>query len=365
MQALGVGERTPDRRGVPRCRRHHRQRPGRAGDGPGRRAASPGAFTSSWFATGNPVYLSQDRRTTFQMVYPAGEDGVDVVSGAKALQATAAQGLPDGTTVDVTGRLALTEATTDGAEPGAGVLVEAVVGGLGALVGPAVRVRHPAGCAHAAGRWRSPPSSTRSPWSGGVSYLTDVSAIVPFLIALIGLGLAIDYALVMLFRFRDELRDGNDVETAVVQTLTHAGRSVVVSGSTVAIGLLAMILLPLPLLRGHGGRRHAHPRRLGARRADAAPGAARRPRPTRQRGARHATTPARPRARRERRVGPLGPIRPAPAGRRRRCRHRRDRRAGRARHPANAHETPLARFPGGATAIAGRQGWPTPTSARA
>ena len=224
MQALGVGERTPivvvfhaadDITGSAPVE----QAMDRVA------AASPGAFTSSYFATGNPVYLSQDRRTAFQMIYPAGEDGVNVLSNAKALQATAAQGLPDGTTVDVTGRLALTEATTDGAEPGAGVLVEAVVGGLGALVDPAVRVRHPAGRAHAAGRSRSPPSSTRSPWSGAVSYLTDVSAIVPFLIALIGLGLAIDYALVMLFRFRDELRDGNDVETAVVQT-TDARRQV-------------------------------------------------------------------------------------------------------------------------------------------
>ncbi|MCW2714238.1 MAG: hypothetical protein JWN88_1285, partial [Frankiales bacterium] len=96
-------------------------------------AASPGAFTSSWFTTGNPVYLSQDRQTAFQMIYPAGEEGVSVLSNAKALQATAAGDLPDGTTVEVTGRLALTEATTDGSEAGAGVLVEAVAGCVGAL----------------------------------------------------------------------------------------------------------------------------------------------------------------------------------------------------------------------------------------
>src|SRR5262249_54624364 len=49
-----------------------------------------------------------------------------------------------------------------------------------------------------------------------------------------------------------ELRDGRDVESAVVETMTHAGRSVVVSGSTVAIGLLALIALPLPLVRSMG-----------------------------------------------------------------------------------------------------------------
>jgi len=56
----------------------------------------------------------------------------------------------------------------------------------------------------------------------------------------------------MIFRFRDELREGNDVESALVETMTHAGHSVIISGTTVAVGLLSMIVLPLPLLRGMG-----------------------------------------------------------------------------------------------------------------
>src|SRR5205814_8044965 len=66
------------------------------------------------------------------------------------------------------------------------------------------------------------------------------------------LGVAIDYALLMIFRFRDELREGEDVETALVETMTHAGRSVIVSGSTVAVGLLSLIILPLPFIRSMG-----------------------------------------------------------------------------------------------------------------
>src|SRR5205823_4432352 len=85
-----------------------------------------------------------------------------------------------------------------------------------------------------------------------LTYITDVSVIVQFLIALVGLGVAIDYALLMIFRFRDELREGNDVESALVETMTHAGHSVIISGTTVAVGLLSMIVLPLPLLRGMG-----------------------------------------------------------------------------------------------------------------
>src|SRR5439155_23040913 len=85
-----------------------------------------------------------------------------------------------------------------------------------------------------------------------VSYATSVSQIVEFLIALVGLGVAIDYALLMIFRFREELGHGEDVETALVETMRHAGRSVIVSGSTVAVGLLSMIVLPLPFIRSIG-----------------------------------------------------------------------------------------------------------------
>ena len=85
-----------------------------------------------------------------------------------------------------------------------------------------------------------------------LTYVTHVSVIVQFLIALVGLGVAIDYALLMIVRFRDELREGNDVESALVETMTHAGHSVIVSGTTVAIGLLALVALPLPLVRSMG-----------------------------------------------------------------------------------------------------------------
>jgi RND superfamily putative drug exporter len=85
-----------------------------------------------------------------------------------------------------------------------------------------------------------------------LTYITNVSIIVQFLIALVGLGVAIDYALLMIFRFRDELREGAEVEPALVQTMTHAGRSVIVSGSTVAVGLLSLVVIPLPFIRSMG-----------------------------------------------------------------------------------------------------------------
>ncbi|MDT7547990.1 MAG: putative drug exporter of the superfamily [Actinomycetota bacterium] len=214
-------------------------------------AAVPGAFTSSFFTTGSDIYVSKDRQTAFQMLYPPGADDVTVLSRPDRIRAAAATGLPDSIDVNVTGRLPLDDASRDGSGGGAGVLLEVLIGGVGALLillfvfGTLPAVLAPLAIAIAAIL-----NTFTLVW--GLTYVTDVSVIVQFLIGLVGLGLAIDYALVVIFRFRDELREGEDVETALVETMTHAGRSVLVSGSTVAIGLLALVALPLPLIRSMG-----------------------------------------------------------------------------------------------------------------
>ena len=89
----------------------------------------------------------------------------------------------------------------------------------------------------------------------GLTEVTDVSPIVQFLIALIGLGVAIDYSLIVVSRWREERSHGRSGDEAVQRAMETAGRAVVFSGITVAIGLLALIALPLPFLRsmGYGG----------------------------------------------------------------------------------------------------------------
>src|SRR5581483_3920107 len=214
-------------------------------------AVMPGAFTSSYFSTHNLMYVSKDRHTTFLQVYPPGLAKFDTRSHAKQMRAAAAAGLPAGIKVNVTGHDPLEEPSTNGGGGTSSVLLEAMLGGLGALVillfvfGTLPAVLMPIVVAVAAIL-----NTFTLVW--GLTYITNVSIIVQFLIALVGLGVAIDYALLMLFRFRDELREGEDVETALVQTVTHAGRSVIVSGSTVAVGLLSMIILPLPFIRSIG-----------------------------------------------------------------------------------------------------------------
>jgi RND superfamily putative drug exporter len=88
-----------------------------------------------------------------------------------------------------------------------------------------------------------------------ITYLTDVSFIVQFLVALVGLGVAIDYSLILVTRWREERDHGRENHDAVVVAMETAGRAVLFSGVTVAIGLLALIVLPVPFMRsmGYGG----------------------------------------------------------------------------------------------------------------
>jgi RND superfamily putative drug exporter len=72
------------------------------------------------------------------------------------------------------------------------------------------------------------------------------------LVTFVGLGIAIDYSLFLVYRFRDELKAGRSREDAVVRTMQTAGRSVVFAGTTVAIGLALLILVPVPGIRGYG-----------------------------------------------------------------------------------------------------------------
>ena len=73
------------------------------------------------------------------------------------------------------------------------------------------------------------------------------------LVELVGLGLAIDYSLLVVYRFREELaRDDDDVDGAIVRTMATAGRSVLFSGVTVAIGLGLLLFVPVPFIRSLG-----------------------------------------------------------------------------------------------------------------
>ena len=77
---------------------------------------------------------------------------------------------------------------------------------------------------------------------------------IPNIVELIGLGLAIDYSLLMVHRFRQELMNSDtlSVPDAIVKTMETAGRTVILSGISVAIGLATLLLVPVPFIRSLG-----------------------------------------------------------------------------------------------------------------
>jgi putative drug exporter of the RND superfamily len=82
--------------------------------------------------------------------------------------------------------------------------------------------------------------------------LTDVSIYALNLTTALGLGLAIDYSLFIVSRYREELRAGREPADALLVTMTTAGRTVLFSAATVAVSLLALLVFPLYFLRSFG-----------------------------------------------------------------------------------------------------------------
>ena len=82
-----------------------------------------------------------------------------------------------------------------------------------------------------------------------ISFATDVSIFALNLTTAMGLALAIDYTLLIISRYRDELADGADREVAVVRTVVTAGRTVLFSATTVALSMAVMVLFPMHFLK--------------------------------------------------------------------------------------------------------------------
>jgi len=85
-----------------------------------------------------------------------------------------------------------------------------------------------------------------------LTMITDVSVYALNLTTGMGLGLGIDYALLMVNRFREELHKGKSVEDSIVTMMTTAGKTVFYSGLTVLVTLMSLIFFPLPFLKSFG-----------------------------------------------------------------------------------------------------------------
>ncbi|MGB2696109.1 MAG: MMPL family transporter [Dehalococcoidia bacterium] len=216
--------------------------------------ALPGARVTGYGSTGAAAFASEDGRTAFGIVFPTpdpdqpfGDNPKAEKKARAALEGATVAGAP----VHLTGYDAL--AAQSGDSDGPGVLLEALVGGFGALI--VLGFVFGSLCAFVPLLMAIPAIMTSFLAVYGLTQITGVSPIVQFLIALIGLGVAIDFSLLIVMRWREERAHGLEGDAAIVRAMETAGRAVVFSGTTVAIGLLALIALPLPFLRsiGYGG----------------------------------------------------------------------------------------------------------------
>ncbi len=165
-----------------------------------------------------------------------------------ALPAVLAKAAPPGSTGTTTGLQELSD--SGGSSGGPGVLAETLIGAVGALavlafVFASLLALVPLAIAGVA-------ILTTFLVLLGVTYLTDVSFVVQFLVSLIGLGVAIDYSLLLVTRWREERAKGLDSQPAMVRAIETSGHAIVFSGVTVAVGLAALIALPVPFLRSVG-----------------------------------------------------------------------------------------------------------------
>jgi uncharacterized membrane protein YdfJ with MMPL/SSD domain len=84
------------------------------------------------------------------------------------------------------------------------------------------------------------------------AHVMDMAIYVENIVTLIGLAIAIDYSMLVVFRYREELERGDDPYDALVRTMTTAGRATLFSGATVAVGLALLVFMPLPFMRSMG-----------------------------------------------------------------------------------------------------------------
>jgi RND superfamily putative drug exporter len=200
--------------------------------------------------TGDKAFRTKDDRTAYAMVFYHFDNSPKAKLLTTPIREAAAAASPSGSTIGVTGEDTL---ASGGGGSGPGVLGETLLGAGGALlvlifVFASFLALMPLLVAAAS-------IMATFIMLLPITYATHVSFIVEFLVALVGLGVAIDYSLLFVTRWREERDHGRDNHEAVIVAMETAGKAVVFSGVTVAIGLLALIVLPVPFMRsmGYGG----------------------------------------------------------------------------------------------------------------
>jgi RND superfamily putative drug exporter len=212
-------------------------------------AALPKTRFVDYAETKNPVFLTRDRRTTYALVYPTAFKSFTDVGPDVAMKPILAKASRDtGLDFGVTGYSLLAQGTDDPSAPS--LLVETLLGALGALAVLVFLFASFLALVPLIIAMVSILTTFTIVLLG--TYVFDISFVVQFLIALVGLGVAVDYSLLVVNRWREERAHGRDNHDAVVVAMNYAGHAVVASAGTVAISLCALLVIPVPLLRSMG-----------------------------------------------------------------------------------------------------------------
>lgn len=206
------------------------------------------AAVNTYWSTGSAAFVSADRRSTYAVLRLAGAEAQQRTDSYEAIRDRVAE-VGGGLTAKAGGYLPVETAINErvSADIGTGealsmpvllVLLLVIFGGLVAASLPLV-----IGGIAILGSFTALHLLT---------YATDVSIFAINITTFLGLGLAIDYGLFIVSRFREELRGDVTVEDAVVRTMVTAGRTVAVSGVTVAVSLAGLLLFPQTFLRSMG-----------------------------------------------------------------------------------------------------------------
>ena len=195
----------------------------------------------------SPAFRTDDGKTAYALLfYPFSRDPTVQLPTEEIRHALEAA-KPAGATIGVTGEDAL---AVGDSSTGPGVLAETLIGAVGALA--VLLFVFASALAFLPLVVAAVSIMTTFLLLLPLTYLSDYSFIVEFLIALIGLGVAIDYSLLFVTRWREERDHGRDNHDAVVIAMKTAGHAVAFSGITVAIGLIALVVLPVPFMKSVG-----------------------------------------------------------------------------------------------------------------
>ena len=212
-------------------------------------ASRPGVVSVADYAnTHNPQLISADRRTTWAVLNLANPDTGPGVGAGDDLGSILQAAAPPGASVTVTGFAQLLAAGGGGNGPN--VLVETMIGAALALL--VMLLVYGSAIAVVPLLMAVPVILTTFLCVLAFTTFTSVSYFLEYLVALLGLGVAVDYSLLVVVRWREEREQGRSSEEAVLAAAERAGHAVLLSGLTVAVGLLSLVLLPVPFLRSIG-----------------------------------------------------------------------------------------------------------------